>query len=282
MIVAAMGIFSSCTKDAAEAPTINVSVVGNPDYKQGSEITYVVNAQTASDKDELSQLTITGDNLNPNYSMNYPASTTTSTDTLIMKIPASTPAGTAVKLTFEVSTNKDTSAVTTQSFTVTAASMEYTGVDLLYTSLNTTDKNFFSATDGKAYNAGGTASLLDVAFCWQSQLGYSLVSPDAAWLKTLWSYNNVSYSTSGKNTTKIMKFTGDYATADLSALSISSATVTGGGNGVQGLNNGDVIAFETALGAKGLMKMHIGAKKNSMVSVKVTVDVRLLPASTSK
>ncbi len=280
MVVAAMGIFSACTPDAAEAPTINVSVVGSPEYTQGSEVTYVVTAQTASDKDVLNQLTITGTGLNPNYSYSYPAETTMSTDSFTMVIPTDVPAGTDVELTFEVTTDKDTSATATQSFTVTSALTEKSDLvsDGSYTS---SSQNGF---DVESLSIVGVDKGEDFVLIHNSAVGNAIYSPNAKQLSTLYAYNNVTYSNTTE--TKLQKVTKDFATVDaayLSSLAVTSSTVTGGGIGVEKLAVGDVIAFETTDGTKGVIKITAvdNAKSTSAIS-KITFDLKMLKAATAK
>ena len=105
-----------------------------------------------------------------------------------------------------------------------------------------------------ATTGGGTETNADLAFVWQSTYGYSVVSPDAAWIADLYSYNGITYSTSDKNNTQIMLYTGEWADLTdevIDGLIITTATVTGGGNGVQGVNTGDILVYKTADGQKG-------------------------------
>lgn len=280
MMIVAITAFSACSDDPGEAPTVNVTEVAGADYTPGSTVTYIV---TASTNDELSMLTVTGDIINPNFSMAYDGGLSTSTDSLMLEIPEGLAAGSTVNLTFMVTTDEEGEASVTKSFTVVEAIPamgSYTGVTLTYTSTNTNDANFFSATDGAAYDASATASMLDLALAWQTSYGPSIVSPDAAWLATLWGYNSVTYDVSNKNTTKIATCSEDFDAADgstLDALDVTSSTVDGGGNGVQNLINGDVLKFETADGKKGLARINI-----SRVTYSLSLDVKVQSAATAK
>ena len=109
--------------------------------------------------------------------------------------------------------------------------------------------------DDGEYPTGGTETNADLAFVWQHDYGYSIVSPDAEWITTLYNNNGISYSTSDKKNTKIMRFTAAYweelDSETIDGFAITTETVIGDGNGVQGLESGDIIIFETADGRKG-------------------------------
>ncbi len=159
---------------------------------------------------------------------------------------------------------------------------EYSSISLSYTSTNTSDLNMFNAETGTALAASGTAADMDIAFVWQYTYGYSVVSPDSEWMKSLYDANSVAYSITDKNTTKIATSSMDFATAtaaDIQAMTVTTATVSGGGNGLQNLANGAVIAFETADGYKGLMKVNSSAKVTKTMSADFKV---VAPAGEAK
>ena len=142
---------------------------------------------------------------------------------------------------------------------------EYVNVTLTYTSTNLTATNMFNFDDGTTLAAGGTAADMDLAFCWQSTYGYSIIPPNSSWLAELWSYNSIDYSITDKNATKLAESTQVYADItieDIEGVSVSSTT------DLQNLSNGDVIAFETVEGKKGFMEVHI-AKITKTITVSV-------------
>lgn len=159
---------------------------------------------------------------------------------------------------------------------------EYTGVSFTYTSTELTDNNMFNAETGAVLSASGAAADMDLAFVWQSTYGYSVVSPDSEWMKTLWGYNSLNYNTTDKSTTKIAISSKNFDTvtaADLQDMSVTTAVATGGGNGVQGVSTGNVIEFETADGYKGLMKVNSSSK----VTKYMTADFKVVaPAAAAK
>jgi len=120
---------------------------------------------------------------------------------------------------------------------------------------------------------GGTSTSGDLAFVWQSAYGYSICSPDAEWITMLFEANGLNYTTNDKKNTKIMKYNGnwdDLNDASINELSITSETLEGGGNGVQNLNEGDIVIFETSDGRKGALKVKTNAKitKNMIADFK--------------
>lgn len=160
----------------------------------------------------------------------------------------------------------------------------YTGVGLSYTSTTLADNCMFNAATGTSLNANGTAADMDFAYAWQNTYGYSIVSPNAAWLADLWSVNGITYTTADKNTTKFQAYTAkayaDITVDDLNDLTIAtSTTVVGGGNGIQGLANGDLVAFITDDGYKGVVEFNSLAKVTKTCTVNVKV---VAPASDTK
>lgn len=160
---------------------------------------------------------------------------------------------------------------------------EYTGKNMSYTSTTLADNCMFNAVTGTVLMANGTAADMDFAFCWQTTYGYSIVSPDATWIQDLWGVNSVTYVTSDKSNTKFATYTAkayaDITAGDLNSIAISSsATVTGGGNGYQYLSSGDLIAFITADGYKGVIEFTNPAK----ITKTCTVNAKVVAPSTVK
>jgi len=285
LALVAVGFWSSCNNDAAEAPTISVSVVGTPDYAQGSDVVYAVTAQTASDKDVLKTLTITGTGLNPNYSFSYPAETTMSTDTFTMTIPTTAPAGTAVELTFEATTDKDTSAVATQSFIVTSPVQTYEGVTLTYKSTDFSQANILDAATGTALKGDGDKASFDVVFAYNgttspAKILYTLAAPNSSWLATAWAQSG--WSASGQNNTQLDKLDGfDFDNATIETLSAIAVTSPSDGS-KWNVQVGDTYGFITVRGQKGVIKIkELGSVSKSTDATKlqasITVDVKVTP-----
>jgi len=160
----------------------------------------------------------------------------------------------------------------------------FTGKTLTFVTTNLASSTcMVDAKTGSVIAANGDATKMDIAFAWNSTVGnYSVVSPNAQWIKDLYSYNNVTYSTTDKKTTSFQKLSGvDFTTVDaayVDGMTVTSSTITGGGNGVQGLATGDLIAFQTADGLKGVIKIGTLAKVTKTLSVDITVQVEEVAA----
>ena len=146
-------------------------------------------------------------------------------------------------------------------------SLEYSSTTLTNTMMLVCDPSGISV-------AGGSSTEGDLAFVWNNIYGYSIVSPDAYWIAELYSYNGITYTTSDKKNTKIQQYTGSYSWSDLNAtriedLYIYSSTITGGGNGVQGVNTGNILAFETEDGRKGVFLVTSNNKVTKLMSAEV-------------
>ncbi len=133
--------------------------------------------------------------------------------------------------------------------------VEWTGY-LEYSSTSLTNTMMLVCGADGGTIGGGTETAADLAFIWHSTYGYSIVSPNAAWIAELYSYNDITYTTSDKNNTEIMIYTGEVAWADftdevIDGLTIVTSTVTNGGNGVHAVNTRDILVFNTADGQKG-------------------------------
>ncbi len=157
--------------------------------------------------------------------------------------------------------------------------------DVKATYISTTLTNemmYVLGTDGVT-TANGSSTDGDLAFVWQNTYGYSVCSPDAQWIADLFIANGVTYTTSDKKNTKIQKYSGNWADLNeetINALQITSETVQGGGNGVQGLSEGDILIYETADGRKGAIKITSNAK----ITKYMTADFvyQKTPASSGK
>ena len=152
-----------------------------------------------------------------------------------------------------------------------------------YVSTTLSNNMMFVLGESSCTTADGNSTDGDLAFVYQSTYGYSVCSPNADWISTLYSYNGVTYTTSDKNETKIALYNGNWADLDqttINDLTVTTSTVAGGGNGVQNLNEGDIVVFETADGRKGALLV----KTNAKVSKYMTADLmyQATPASAGK
>ncbi|MCQ2253074.1 MAG: hypothetical protein MJZ61_06475 [Bacteroidales bacterium] len=130
-------------------------------------------------------------------------------------------------------------------------------VSLSYTS---TDPNSIGAFDAETCSAVAyNSSAADVALCWQNSYGYMMTQPSGSEIKQLFTDNNKPYNNTNTCTIQNLgkKDINDYKDKEtLSRLSVSSGTIPKlqGANQVQ-VEAGDVIAFKTSSGTKGVGKV---------------------------
>jgi len=283
MLFATMALMTSCLMfDTGTAPTItwkqNVDTVKQgvatvvtfeitiaPDLVAGSSITnFCIDYDTITYVDKL-----------------YTDSVKTQYYTFKYTVPADAEEG-SIDLIFSSTDNNSLTTVETASIIVTkdggggvdpitAVLLTKNGT-LGYNSTSLTNNTMMLICDADGTIANATSADADLAFAWQDGYGYSVCSPNAAWIKTLFNYNSVTYNNTSKHSTKIMKYSGDYANLTetiVDNLVISSGTLTGGGNGVQNLSSGDMVAFETQSGQKGVLKIISNAKITKSLNYEV-------------
>jgi hypothetical protein len=269
-LIALGSIFTSCNPNI-DSPEISVTPSNTTVYyvpvKAGQVVTFtavmtpdVVNGAELmtlkiSDGTEETTMDLGGANVQITKTYDYTVSETINTETTIT-------------LTFEVfDTNQNSKDVkvyikVTEDDNAFPELVSYNGtLNYISTSLNNT-MMFICGTAGSMGN--GNDSNADLAFVWQDGNGYSVCSPDAGWIAECFSYNNIVYSTSDKNHTKIAPYSGSYSalTAEiLDGLTISyESQLSGAGNGINNVSNGDLISFITADGQKGVLKVVSNSK----------------------
>lgn len=135
----------------------------------------------------------------------------------------------------------------------------------------------FCASSRQAVPA--TSSDADFCALWQSQYGTVLCSPNASWAKEMYTtVNNTNYSNT--NSTKIENLgivdIQDYYDVNvLENMSVGTSYIGDSKNlgvGVSKLSSGQVIAFQTSDGCKGVAKV-ISAKATRSVSISGYVAV---------
>ena len=262
-LIALLALLTACPKPSPDNPTITVTqdidsvvlgvetvvtftVAVNPDVTNGSKITKleIVAPDTAQN--------FMKDDYDSESTVNHIYEYTVAADVEVGEL----------NFTFTGYDDQDNSVVegtlfitVAETVPIYAVIVEWTG-SLEYSSTSLTNTMMLVCDADGGTTGGGTETNADLAFVWQTTYGYSVVSPDAAWIAELYSYNGITYTTADKNNTQIMLYTGGLAWADFTAeiidgLEITTSTVTGGGNGVQSVNTGDILVFNTADGQKG-------------------------------
>lgn len=140
------------------------------------------------------------------------------------------------------------------------------------------NRMFYSARDNKSFTAGeadANSRNIDIAFLWQRDKGYVFCSPDAPYITDIFGYNGYNYNPSNKKHTKIQRIEYPYENIDspyLDGLHIRGERLpTGNGIGVTNLKPGDVVAFETQEGKKGIIKI----KPGDRALFSITFDVKV-------
>ncbi len=150
-----------------------------------------------------------------------------------------------------------------------------TGITARYISTSLDNEMMFYLTDSNVLVLSAKDSIGDLAFVYQHTYGYSICAPNADWIHDLYSYNGINYTTSNKKETKIQLYTGNWADLTLEtidSLTVITSTIAGGGNGVQNLNEGDIVIFETEDGRKGALLV----KTNVKITRRMTADFKYL------
>jgi len=139
---------------------------------------------------------------------------------------------------------------------------------------------YLTKTIAKAVGPTANDSEIDAALAYQSSYGIVLGSPDAKWIGIMYNFNVIDYySIIGKNNTKLMKTDLNYATAtpaEIKNINIISSYIGGIdslGQGVDNISVGDIIAFETQAGMKGLIKITSNAKYRATITSDVKIFI---------
>lgn len=242
------------------------------------DFSVVLTPQTI-DKGELGAFTVRDNNDSTIYTDDFSKETNSKTVTVSYTVPETAVAGTTITLTFEAVDGKSGQSNAAQAnITVVSGVPQMVTANNIQSTYNSTTLDnkmmFVLGSDGVTLD-GGNSTDGDLAFVWQNDYGYSICSPNADWIAELFSYNGVTYTTSDKKITKIQRYNGDVTfdnltAEDLDSLTVTTETVQGGGNGVQDLNEGDVIVFETQDGRKGALEVITNAKvtKNMTANLK--------------
>ena len=273
-VIGLASLFSACD-GTSSATVVNIKLSDNVTAAPGEVVSigYELSADVVGGG-ELGEFSVTDPDMNEVYS-NALSGTSTVTDTLEYTVPSDAVVGTDIALTFTALDGKSGESNTkTFLITVEAGYPEIVTATTTSNYVSTTLSNdmIFDLGETSVEMQGGDFSDGELAFVWQNTYGYSVVSPNATWIATLYGYNGITYSISDKQETKIMSYTGQWADLTqeaIDALTITSETVAGGGNGVQNLTEGDIVVFETADGRKGALKVNTNAK----VSKNMTADL---------
>ena len=275
-------LFTACNPDTTVTIVLNQdSVTADP----GDIVTFAVTlTPDAANKGELGDFSVSD---SANFSMDSTFSGSNSASFNVKYTVPEDAANTTITLTFTAIDGKSGYSTTESARIIVGSGLPeiVETKDVKATYVSTTLENnmmYVLGADGVT-TANGSSTDGDLAFVWQNTYGYSICSPDAQWIHDLFAANGQNYTTSDKKNTKIMKYNGNWDDLNqetINALQITSETVSGGGNGVQNLNEGDIVVYETADGRKGALKVNT----NTKVTKYMTADLKYqkTPASSGK
>lgn len=274
IMIASVAIFSSCTSDDPESDPVKVTVteVGSPDYTPGSTVSYQI---TVASNEELETFVIsasTAGGTGSGITSTDPATALTGTEfeknlhsvtiNYDYVIPTSLSEGSEITITF-TATDKKTTDEGTGTITVVAAGGPITSWSAeLGGGGHATKGSFCVASDGTVYlssDAADNSGDVDVIYYYGSDAGGSgagLYAPNSA-IKDVYrsggDYMSNTWST--LNATKFkMATTDDWNnTTDNDQHIVAAAE--GASNDFVNIAAADVVAFVTADGLKGLIKI---------------------------
>ena len=148
-----------------------------------------------------------------------------------------------------------------------------TNVTANYVSTTLDNEMMFLLDSAGVTLGGGDETDGQLAFIWHYIYGFGILSPNAEFIASLYAYNGITYTINDKEETKIKLYSGNWDELNaltISQLNITSDVVEGGGNGVQELETGDILVFETEDGRKGALKITNTAK----ISMFLTADIK--------
>jgi len=303
-LIALTTVFVSCDGNKTEAPTITVTQDVDTVYysaaKAGTTVTFtVVMTPDVNNGGDVSTFIVT-EGTKELLNKDLGGSASSKTETYAYVVSDTIKTAQTISLTFEVQDadgrgNTKKAYIYVMEEAVTGPTLvEFTGKTLNYNNAISswaTSTPFFDLDVDGITAVAPTAAVADIDLGLTTQITYkvSLASPDASWYQAMATANGASYLAEGKNHTKLQKVTvTDWATVTaeyIDALTITESYVAGvtlNGVGVTNLANGEIIAFETADGVKGLLKV-----TNLSSSVKATASITcdgkiVVPASSGK
>jgi len=149
----------------------------------------------------------------------------------------------------------------------------FSDVQAFFSSTDTANSMMFVLNEDDILLKGANCVNSDLAFVWDETYGYSIVSPDAQWIADIFAEEGINYSVDDKQESKMQKHDSVWTYFDqqtINDMEIVTHTLQGGdGNGVQNLNEGDILVFETNDGRKGVMKINVVTKLEKYLSVDV-------------
>jgi len=282
MVLAVIALtFTSCDGEEDVVPTITVTPATTNVYAPGNVVTYAVAVATVNKELKMFSVTATSASaitaptitatagMFTNATGTFAGDLTEAAFTYSFTVGALT-AATEVGVTFTVEDDKATNddvktfTVGTGAPAVTEYASRVSTGD--YSSLTTA--NGFDVETGTAVAANQGE---DFVIVYNGTTKNIICSPNSTQLSTLYGYNSKTYN--NNTVTKLQKLSGvDYASVD--AAYVDAMTVTPVSSGYTQVIAGDVIAFETATGVKGVTKIVSVTSTKGVAPVTYSVKVQ--------
>jgi hypothetical protein len=282
-VVGLVSLFSACT-ETETVVTVTITPDSDSIYAAPNDVVAFAYTLTPDvvENGEVGNFYIsdgTTDFVDTNF-----ASTSSVSGTFNYTVPSDAVAGTVISLTFDV-TDAVSGQHTVESVQINVETgfpeiVTDTEVEATYNSQNIANTMIFDLLNTGVEMKGGTFEGGELAYAYNGTYGYNILSPDNSCIT---SWLGSSYTTSDKQTTKIMEYTGNWDDLDqetLDALVITSETVLDG-NGIQvghdeaypvgAVTDIDMVVFETEDGRKGALKITY-MKYNAKMSTTLRAD----------
>jgi hypothetical protein len=280
-VLGLVSLFSACNPETKVGITINPETITAAPGDVVS-IEYIL-SPNAIDNGELGSFSITDGDGTELIGETHSGSSSI-TDTLVYTVPVDATVDSTIILTFTAIDGKSLLESTGNvTITIEAGIPEIvtdTEVEATYNSQNIANTMIFDLLNTGVEMKGGTFEGGELAYAYNGTYGYNILSPDNSCIT---SWLGSSYTTSDKQTTKIMEYTGNWDDLDqetLDALVITSETVLDG-NGIQvghdeaypvgAVTDIDMVVFETEDGRKGALKITY-MKYNAKMSTTLRAD----------
>lgn len=283
MVVATAVFFSSCGKTTIVTLTVNPdSVTAGPGQVVAFSVVLtpdVLNAGT------VGSLDVTDGNGTSIYKNQYSNAVNSVTDSCDYTIPNDATIGSTISINFTatdgVSGKTNTVSATIKVGTTVPTLVTYTGKTVSYDSGNgSTDFGWQLTGTGVNITTVNSADA-DLCFFFNDTRRQQIWSPDAKGITDQAAYSTWTYSTTGKKSTLVQKYTGSKTFEQLTADDINGLTVIGtvpytnSGYGVELVAANDIYIFQLSDGRKGAFKVSASNPpytKSPAIASSITLD----------
>lgn len=260
------------TLNAGPGQTVTIKVVLTPDVMNNGEV---------------GDLVVTDADGNEVYSKTYNSANSVE-DSVSYTIPQTAQVGSEITLTFTAKDGKS-GKTSSKNATITVISLVpelviETNKTATYVTTNMNSTQWFKLGTNSIELVNATSLDADIATGYNgaSNVGHVILAPNNPWFVDSYGANGITYSTSGRKATKIMKYTGNLTYDQLTKEVLNGMTVTtntfNNGNGCNLVKPGDIYIFETVDGRKGAIKINsinpTSPTKEAALTATMNVDIK--------